>query len=102
MDTIKQERHEQFQECLQHVARYFELDSNIIMTNRSEEYTTARYIIIRAMCDLYSDGEISKISGLTRSGVNTIKNKFNIRFNTTHMINLYNKLQTQIKSYFQV
>ena len=102
MDTILEERKEQFQKCLHYVATYFDLDPKLIMIKRSEEHTNARYIIVRTMCDLYSDGEVSKIVGLTRSGVNTIKNKFGYKFNSPNMLNLYSKLHAVLKTYFQV
>lgn len=72
------------------------------MTNRSEDYTIARYILVRIMCNFYTDNEIAKTTGLTRAGVNTIKNKFTQKFSSRHSVNLYNRINNELCTYFEV
>ena len=70
------------------------------MKSKEADYVIARYILVRVMCNYYSDGEVAKITGLTRPGVNKIKNNFSSRFNSARLCNLYNRIYNVIKEKF--
>ena len=52
----------------------YEIDFGSFIKSRTEEATTIRYAVITAMCDYFTDIEISKSTELCRSAVNKIRN----------------------------
>lgn len=89
MKTITEERKEYVNKLLNYLSQYLDIEKSLILTSKAEEYVEARYVLIQFLCDKYSDREVSKITDLTKSGVNTIKNKFNTK---ESLRDLYNTL----------
>lgn len=58
----------------------YEIDFDTFIKSRTEEVTTIRYAVITAMCDYFTDIEISKSTKLCRSAVNKIRNAYVRRF----------------------
>ena len=57
----------------------YEIDFSSFIKSRTEEVTTIRYAVITAMCDYFTDIEISKSTELCRSAVNKIRNHHRYR-----------------------
>ena len=57
----------------------YEIDFGSFIKSRTEEATTIRYAVITAMCDYFTDIEISKSTELCRSAVNKIRNHHRYR-----------------------
>lgn len=76
MKTILEIRQENLDKMLDILSKYFVIDKNLILTSKAEEYVNARYILVKILCDNYSDRDVMQITELSKSGVNRIKNKF--------------------------
>ena len=63
-----------FDACLSVVASYFQVDKSKVLTSNEEDCVNARYCLIYTMCEKYHDSDIAKISGLSKSCVNKIRN----------------------------
>lgn len=63
------------------VASYFQVDKSKVFTCNEEDYVNARYCLIYMMCDKYNDSDIAKVSRLSKSCVNKIRNntKFKLK-----------------------
>ena len=57
----------------------YEIDFGSFIKSRTEDVTTVRYAVITAMCDYFTDIEISKSTELCRSAVNKIRNHHRYR-----------------------
>ena len=57
----------------------YEIDFETFAKSRTEEATTIRYAVITAMCEYFTDIEISKATALCRSAVNKIRNHHRYR-----------------------
>lgn len=101
MKTIIQERREQLNQLLSISAQYLDIKEELILTNKSEEYTDVRYLIIGILSDIYSDSELSKITGLTKMGINNIRNKFRERFTRKSLQYTYNQLKNKLQQFLQ-
>lgn len=95
MKTIIEERKEYVDKLLDFLSKYFEVDKELILTSRAEEYVEVRYLLIQYLCSKYSDREVAKITDLTKSGVNTIKNKLDKK---ESLRELYNSLIKRLES----
>ena len=67
-----------FNEGLSIVSSYFQVDKSKVLTCNEEDCVNARYCLIYIMCEKYHDSDIAKISGLSKSCINKIRN--NTRF----------------------
>ena len=57
----------------------YEIDFDSFTKSRTEEATTIRYAVITAMCEYFTDIELSKATSLCRSAVNKIRNHHRYR-----------------------
>ena len=69
-DTIEKEFH-QIEDI---VVEYYQIDKNDLLKSNKEEVVDARYCLISILCDKYQDSIIAKVSGLSKSVVNKIRN----------------------------
>lgn len=79
MDTLIQERLQLVEELLRITSQYLGVEKHLILKCKAEEYTDARYIIVRILSRYYTDKEIAAMTGITRTGVNNIRNKFSAK-----------------------
>lgn len=61
------------------VCDYTELSEEDVLTSNREECVDARYILIGVLAEYLTDEEIAKLSGLTRSCCNKIRNGMRMR-----------------------
>lgn len=57
----------------------YEIDFDSFTKSRTEEVTTIRYAVITAMCEYFTDIELSKATSLCRSIINKIRNHHRYR-----------------------
>lgn len=57
----------------------YEIDFESFAKSRTEEATTIRYAVITAMCEYFTDIELSKATSLCRSAINKIRNHHRYR-----------------------
>lgn len=100
MKTLLEERKEILGSILQYLSQYMELDINLILTCKAEEYVKARALVIKSLADYYSDKEISQLTGLTVMGVNNIRNKFVKNLYGKSVTDMYQKLKPIFSQYF--
>jgi len=63
-----------YKQALQIVMDSFHLSEEDIMKRNLEECVNARYIFFGSVCKYYTDTELSKLSSLSRSLINKIRN----------------------------
>lgn len=102
METLIQEHKALFNEILEIVSQYFDLNKDLVLKCKSEEYTDSRYITIRILADYFSDKEISNMTGLTRMGVNRIRNKFISKISKRSLQQSYSRLKDKTKHLFEL
>ena len=98
MKTIIEERTDSLDKVLDYLSEYLVITKDLILVNKAEEYVNARYVLIRILCDKFSDKEVSTMTGLTKAGVNAIKNKFQHK---PFLNDLYLKLKVILLTYFE-
>lgn len=64
---------------ISHLLSAYEIDFESFSKSRTEEATTIRYAVISAMCDYFTDIELSKATSLCRSAINKIRNHHRYR-----------------------
>lgn len=63
-----------FNEGLSIVSSYFQVEESKVLTCNEEDCVNARYCLIYLLCEKYHDSDITKISGLSKSCINKIRN----------------------------
>lgn len=76
----------------------YEIDFDTFTKSRTEEATTIRYAVISAMCDYFTDIEISKSTKLCRSAVNKIRNHNHYRLVSCYQQYILQDCRKRLKS----
>lgn len=63
-----------FNEGLAVVSSYFQVDKSKVLTCNEDDCVNARYCLIYLLCEKYHDSDIAKVSGLSKSCINKIRN----------------------------
>lgn len=100
METLIQERLHLLDEVLKIASQYLDIDKGLILKCRAEEYTEARYIVISILSRYYTDKEISHMTGITRTGVNNIRNRFQHKIQKKSIQQIFNRIDDLTKSLF--
>jgi hypothetical protein len=69
----------EFKAYLDIVSSYFKVDKPKVLTCNEEDCVNARYCLIYLLCEKYRDNDIVRISGLSRSCVNKIRNNTRVK-----------------------
>lgn len=79
-DLIHSKKHsEVFNIAKNKVCELTGLDIEDIIKSNKECCVNARYALIGATCNLYTDYELSQLSSLSRQGINKIRNNVNLK-----------------------
>lgn len=76
----------------------YEIDFESFAKSRTEEATTIRYAVITAMCDYFTDIELSKATSLCRSAINKIRNHHRYRLVSCYEQFVLQDCQKRLKS----
>lgn len=76
----------------------YEIDFDSFTKSRTEEATTIRYAVITAMCEYFTDIEISKSTELCRSAVNKIRNHHRYRLVSCYQQFILQDCRKRLKS----
>ena len=68
-----------FDKLLTIVSSYFKVDRMKVLNSNIEDCVNARYCLIYLLCEKFRDDDIVKVSGLSRSCVNKIRNNTRIK-----------------------
>ena len=63
-----------FNEGLAVVSSYFQVDKSKVLSCNEEDCVNARFCLIYLLCEKYHDSDIAKVSGLSKSCINKIRN----------------------------
>ncbi len=63
-----------FNKGLAVVSSFFQVDESKVLTCNEEDCVNARYCLIYLLCEKYHDSDIAKVSGLSKSCVNKVRN----------------------------
>lgn len=75
----------------------YEIDFDTFIKSRTEEATTIRYAVITAMCDYFTDIELSKATSLCLSAVNKIRNHHRYRLVSCYQQFILQDCQKRLK-----
>ena len=76
------------------------LDIEDIIKSNKECCVNARYALIGAICNIYTDYELSQLSSLSRQGINKIRNNVNLKRKYSYSFNLlFEDILQCIKNY---
>ena len=56
------------------ITSYFDINKDNLFKSNKEEIVEARYCLIYLLCEKYHDSDIAKVSGLSKSCINKIRN----------------------------
>ena len=73
------EPYREFKAYLDITSSYFKVDKSKVLTCNEEDCVNARYCLIYLLCEKYRDNDIVRISGLSKSCVNKIRNNTRIK-----------------------
>lgn len=78
------------------VCEIAEVDESLFTSNK-ESCVDARYILVSILCGFFTDDEIAKLTGLSRSCANKIRNGARSRLSRFSFRCLYNSAEYRVK-----
>lgn len=85
-----------FNAYLSVVVSYFQVDKSKVTTCNEEDCVNARYCLIYMMTEKYKDSDIAKVSGLSKSCINKIRNNIKFKLKDTCFRNDFYRIQKLI------
>lgn len=71
---------EYYRKILECVCKYTLIDEHSILNSNKEACVDARYVLVHILSQKFTDEEIGKMSGLSRTCANKIRNGFKYKF----------------------
>lgn len=90
---------ELYAQTLYLVCDYTELSEDDVLTSNREECVDARYIIVSVLGEWLTDDEIAKLTGLTRSGCNKMRNGMQVKLTRFSFRALYESVKDNIREW---
>lgn len=61
------------------VCRHMQVDEHSLFHSNKERCVDARYVLVSVLSEFFTDDEVADFCGMSRTGVNKIRNRFRIR-----------------------